>query len=291
MKEATIVVIAGQSNAVGVGHAVCLPRHFSAEKIREYEDGYERVQINYYSHDKKSNGFVKTTIGCTERTKLTVGPELGLAEWFVERYPDEELFIVKCAYGGTSMWRDWLSPSEGAGYDPAAYADQVPDVVDAINHGEALRAGWCYNELVKLLSESIAILTEQGYTPRIRGFCWMQGEADAFTQPLVEAYATRYHNMLTDLSSAFADYMADCVFADGGISEVWPLYREMNQVKAAYAAAHTNCRFVDTIAHGLSTRNEPIDEPDIYHYDSDAILKLGRLFGEALGLSGMSDER
>lgn len=53
MKKATVIVLAGQSNAVGVGHVSCLPRHFSEEKIREYEVGYRRVQINYYSHDKK----------------------------------------------------------------------------------------------------------------------------------------------------------------------------------------------------------------------------------------------
>ena len=284
MKEATVIVLAGQSNAVGVGHVVCLPRHFSDAKIKEYEDGYEHVQINYYSHDKKSNGFVKTTVGCTELSKHTVGPEVGLAEWFAERYPEQELFIVKCAFGGTSLWRDWLSPSSGGSYDPTAYADQVADVLAAIGRGEPLRAGWCSNELVKLTRESLDILTARGYAPKIRGFCWMQGEGDADMLPNVEAYSGRYHNLLADFSAAFAEYVADCVFVDGGISEVWPLYREMNASKAAYAAAHENCRYVDTIAHGLTTLNEPIGEPDIYHYDSDAILKLGRLFGEALGL-------
>ncbi len=281
MKNATVIILAGQSNAVGVGHVCYLPRHFSAEKVREYEAGYDRVHINYYSHDKKSNGFVSAGLGCTEVSKLTVGPEVGIAEWFSETYLGEELFIVKCAYGGTSMWRDWLSTSD-EGYDPTAYADQVPNVVDSINRGEPLRAGWCYNELVKLTRESLDVLKGEGYEPRIRGFCWMQGEADACMEEPLHRYAERYHNLLTDFSAAFADTVDGCLFVDAGISEIWPFYREMNEIKAAYAAVRENCVFVDTIAAGLTTGHEPEGEVDIYHYDSDSVIKLGHLFGEAL---------
>lgn len=285
MKKATVIVLAGQSNAVGVGHVNCLPRHFTEEKIREYEAGYDRVRIHYYSHDKKNDGFEPVSLGCTEQTKYTLGPEVGLAEWFTETHAEGELFIVKCAYGGTSMWRDWLSPSDGGDYDPCAYADQVPDVVDAINHGEPLRAGWCYNELVKLTRESLELLRREGYTPQIRGFCWMQGEADACAEETLRPYVARYHNLLADFSAVFADDVDGCVFADGGISEVWPLWREMNAAKAAYAEEHDGCVYIDTVANGLVTQNEPVDEPDIYHYDSDCVIKLGRLFGEALASS------
>ncbi len=284
MKKATVIVLAGQSNAVGVGHVSCLPRHFSEEKIREYEAGYRRVQINYYSHDKKSNGFVPVSLGCTEVHKYTLGPEVGLAEYFTETHPEGELFVIKCAYGGTSLWRDWLSPSS-EGYDPTSYADQVPDVVDAINNGRPLRASWCYNELVKLTRESLDILRREGYDPHIRGFCWMQGEADACAEETLRPYIARYRNLLTDFSAEFAEETEHCVYADGGISEVWPLYREMNAAKAAYAEGHERCIFIDTVSHGLTTRYEPAPEPDIYHYDSDCVIKLGRLFGEALGLS------
>jgi hypothetical protein len=285
MKKATVIVLAGQSNAVGVGHVSCLPRHFSKEKIREYEIGYRRVQINYYSHGKKSNGFVPVSLGCTEIHKYTLGPEVGLAEWFSETCPEGELFIIKCAFGATSLWRDWLSPSCGGIYDATAYADQVPHITCSIDAGEPLRAGWCYNELVKLTRESLELLRQKGYDPRIRGFCWMQGEADACEADPMQHYAERYHNMLSDFSAAFAEYADGCVFADAGISEIWPFYRGMNEFKAAYAAAHESCVFIDTIAHGLTTQNEPVDAVDIYHYDSDCVIKLGHLFGEALALS------
>ena len=56
----------------------------------------------------------------------------------------------------------------------------------------------------------------------------------------------------------------------------------MNELKRKYATDHPNCVFIDTIGEGLHTRNEPFEEPDIGHYDSDSMIKLGRLFAAAM---------
>ena len=37
---------------------------------------------------------------------------------------------------------------------------------------------------------------------------------------------------------------------------------------------------IDTIAEGLSTSNEPENEPDRAHYDALSEIKLGNLFAE-----------
>ena len=95
MKKAKIILLTGQSNAVGVGHCQYLPVHFSAQKVAEYSAGYPDVLINYYSHDKKSDGFVTTGLNCTELTKDTFGPEVGMAEVLTKRYPGQQIFIVK----------------------------------------------------------------------------------------------------------------------------------------------------------------------------------------------------
>lgn len=270
MKNARIIILAGQSNAVGVGHVKCLSKHFSEEKIKEYHDGYENIQINYNSHDKKSNGFVKTTVGCTEVTKNTVGPEVGIAERLTELYPNEELFIVKCAFGGANLYHDWLSPSSR-------------EKIEKDNE-EVSRLGWCYDELIKILDESITVLKGRGYAPKICSFCWMQGESDAMTPDHVEEYTENYSNMLADLKSSFKEYMDDCVYIDAGISEVWTHYKRINELKQEYAKAHKNCRYIDTVAYGLTTANEPEEEPDIAHYDSDCTIKLGRLFADEIQL-------
>ena len=281
MKKATVLILAGQSNAVGVGHVVYLPRHFSPEKVAEFEAGYPMIRINYFSHDMRSGGFVPTGLNCAELTKNTLGPEVGMAEYLHGRYPEEEFFIVKCAVGGTSLWRDWFSPSCGDDYDPTSFADQVACAAEAINNGIPMRPSWCYNELVKITRESLATLTEWGYEPEIKGFCWMQGENDACDPTFTSLYAGRFAAMIGDFTNTFAPYTKNMTVVDAAISEVWPMYREMNAMKADYAATHGGV-YVDTIAHGLTTAHEPEGAPDTYHYDSGSVVELGRLFASAL---------
>lgn len=281
MKKATVIVLAGQSNAVGVGHVPYLPRHFSPEKIAELSAGYPLVQINYFSHDKRSGGFVQTGLNCAELTKDTLGPEVGIAEYLHGRFPEEEFFIVKCAVGGTSMWRDFLSPSCGDGYDPSSFADQVESVTYAVDHGMPLRPGWLYNEMVKITRESLELLRARGYEPEIKGFCWMQGEADSFEPSLVAEYGRRFSAMIADFTEAVAPCARDMKVMDAAISTIWPLYRELNEVKAQYAATHGGV-YLDTIAHGLTTAHEPEGAVDIYHYDSGSVVELGRMFARAV---------
>ena len=274
MKIAKIIVLAGQSNAVGIGHVKYLSRHFTDEKVKKFKEGYDDILMNYYSHDMKSEGFVKTTLNCAEKGKDTFGPEVGIADYLSENYPDEEIFIVKCAVGGTNMFHDWLPPSCKGEYQQEAFG--FGDSESEFYRG----GGWLFNELVKILNESISILENQGYEPEICAFCWMQGESDALETDTVEKYGERYVNLLKDLNEAFSKYMENCTYIDAGISEVWQYYREINQWKEEHAKNTPNSFYIDTIAEGLVTSKEPEPEVDIAHYDSDCTIKLGYLFAE-----------
>ena len=251
MKTARIIVLAGQSNAVGVGHCAYLTKHCNAEQVAKYRVGYETVPVNYFSHDHRSGGFVATKIGDAESSQDTFGPEVGIAQWLTEHPQPEPHFIVKCAVGATSLLQDWHAPE-----------------------------GWLYQELVKILKESIMILESQGYTPVVQAFCWMQGESDTCDEAAVSDYIGRYDGLLSAFKSEFAPYLEDCVYVDAGISEIWPFYTRINEAKAAYAGARDRHLFIDTIAAGLTTKHEPEGAPDIYHYDSDCVLKLGKLFAQ-----------
>ena len=270
MRKAKIIVLAGQSNSVGVGHIEYLPKHFDVQTIDKFKRGYDNVLINYFSHDKKSNGFVPTTIGCTEISKDTLGPEVGIAQTLTEKYPVEEFFIVKCAFGGTNLNHDWLPPSCKGDYDVNARYDGKRN------------AGWCYNELTDIMSESISVLENMQYSPEIIAFCWMQGESDADTAEHVSGYSDRCEAMLSDFAEKFGNYYNNFIFIDGGISGIWPLYREMNEIKKEFASKADNRFFIDTVAGGLTTANDPENEVDTAHYDSDCTVKLGNLFAERI---------
>lgn len=282
MKKAKIIVLSGQSNAVGVGHVKCLKRSFKDDKIEEYFNGYENIKINYYSHDKKSDGFTATTIGCTEVHQDTIGPELGIAEYLNEKFNDEEYFIVKFAIGGASMKHDFLSPSSGGYYNIKEFKDNCSYFIDAFLSHKPLKAGWCYSGLACVLNDSIKYLKGKGLVPEIVGFCWMQGESDATAFTDVNNYKLYFDNFINDIKNEFSEYFKECVFVDAGISDVWNFYKEMNEFKSEYAKRHNRFFYVDTIGNGLTTRCEPVEKPDIFHYDCESIIKLGKLFVEKI---------
>lgn len=275
MKKANIIILAGQSNAVGVGHTKYLPEHFDAPTIQRFYDGFDNIPLWYVSHDIASHGFVKTRVNCAEASKDTLGPEVGIAKVLSETYPDQTFYIIKCAFGGTSLFHDWRSPSSGVPYEADLYPQPAKAMVDpAYNF-----PGWCYNACVKLLQESFAWLEAQGLTPCVKAFCWMQGEADSF-YPHVTDYRARYDWMLKDLSSTFAPYFGECLYIDAGISDIWFEYVQINEIKKSYADEHGHV-FIDTLGAGLTTRNEPYEAPDTYHYDVASTVLLGELFARA----------
>ena len=279
MKKANVIILAGQSNAVGVGFTKYLPKYFDDSMIARFKAGYENIQIAYMSHDIVSDGFVRTTINCTERSKDTLGPEVGIAKNLTERYPQERFFIIKCAFGGTNLYSDWRSPGSGVPYDENLVAEPAKAINDA-----ALRfPGWCYNCFVKWVKGSLAKLEQLGYAPTIIGFCWMQGEADATAEKNAAAYIDRYDALLRDIRSTFAPYFEDCKFIDGGISKQYPFYERINREKANYDAAH-GYQYLDTIGEGLTTHKEPEDAPDLPHYDCGSVVRLGEMFARKINL-------
>ena len=109
-KKATVILLGGQSNASGCSLDEYLQKNVTPEKYAEYQNGYDNVYINFLSGAHTSQEFVKCA---TLQGELegAFGPELGLAEKLNEMYPDRTFFIIKCAWGGTNLFEQWLSPS------------------------------------------------------------------------------------------------------------------------------------------------------------------------------------
>lgn len=278
MKKAKIIILAGQSNADGISHPEYLDIHFGEEKAKEYKQGFNKIKINYYSHTKKSNGFISVKADKTDEGIKTFGPEVSMAEVLSSKSDAEEYFIVKCALGCTSLHYDWNSPSCDAYHTTGLMSPALYNIF-----GQNFKRGWLYDELLNVVSSSIKIFEETGYKAEICAFCWMQGEADSCEISHAENYINRYDNLLKDLKNAFNGYIENCVYVDAAIAPIpsgRQYYEVINNAKRDYAEQHSNCRFVDTVAAGLTTLNEPIEEPDIHHYDADAMIKLGHMFVE-----------
>ena len=264
-----VVVISGQSNAVGCTHSKCITRSIGAEKYSEYSEGYPTIQIAYdswtkdqnsegksifYSQNKsKDETFMRVLLGQGNSTG-TFGPEIGIAETMHEKYANK-LFLIKYACGASNLKDDW-----------------------------AKKDSPMYPRLINFVKKQMKNLTDMGYVPTIKAFCWMQGEGDSW-----DGYYQEYFDNLSGFASNIRADLKDMAgnkdvpFIDAGISNSkdWQYYRQVNDAKKQFAALSENNIYIDTIEAGLHTDKEPFDEPDTCHYDTESQVLLGKLFAES----------
>lgn len=259
-KKATVILLGGQSNASGCTHDEYLQKNVSAEKYAEYQSGYDNVYINYISGLKASDGFVKCA---TLQGEIDggFGPELGLAEKLHEMYPDRTFFIIKCAWGGTNLFEQWLSPSSDG------------------------KTGDLYRKFTDFVEVNLKYLESKNYDIEVEAMCWMQGESDSFSVENGTDYAEHLTNFIGDIRGEFRRYAADdgIAFIDAYIADnpvYWVYCDLVNASKDTVAAASPMNALIDTVSHGLSCSAEPAEAPDLAHYDSMSELKLGHLFAE-----------
>ena len=259
-KDATVILLAGQSNAAGSTSDEYLREKATAEKYKEYEDGYDNVYINYFSTGhNESKAFVKCST-CQGKKGGYFGPELGLAEKLNELYPNRTFFIIKYAIGGTNLYEQWLSPTDKN------------------------EAGPLYKGFIEFVNNSVSYLEYKNYNVKIEGLCWMQGEADSTSLENALNYEKNLTDFITNVRKEYAEKASDdgIAFVDAYISSIvyWKYYLKINQAKQSIADSSSNNVVIDTISHGLTTNQEPTDSPDIAHYDSLSEIKLGYLFAE-----------
>ena len=261
-KVARVILLGGQSNASGCSLDAYLAQNVSEEKYAEYTNGYDNVYIHYLAGDHRSQGFVKCA---TLQGELegAFGPELGLAERLSQLYPEETFFIIKCAWGGTNLYSQWLSPSSLG------------------------KTGTLYQQFVAFVQASMDYLMDKNYNVQIAGMCWMQGESDAYPVEVATAYGDKLERFIVDVRKEFSEYAADdgIAFIDAYIAAnpmYWVYYQSINLCKDEVASLSPMNDVVDTIEAGLTCSQEPEGTPDMAHYDSLSEIKLGHLFAEHL---------
>ena len=259
-----VILLAGQSNATGSSKVSYLKSNVSDEQYKKYVNGFSNVKI-LYTNGTNSGGIIHSTL--TEEfvdAKLgqgyeisNFGPELGLAEYLSEAYPDETIYIIKYAIGGTGLLAHW-NPTDS---ERSVCLDN-------------------FNDKIEL---GLSLLEDEGYTPEIVAFLWMQGEADASTFNRAYTYYDLQKALVEGIREKYADHAAEggIAFIDAAISDsgYWASWYLLNNVKARYSEESSINYFIDTTAAGLTTLYE---NNDLAHYDSMSMLQLGNLFGQAL---------
>lgn len=264
--RAKVIVIAGQSNAVGATFHSNLIKSLGRDVYKKYRAGFENVKLAFYceaggkdgenansNFDANADGtqmiddvFDSVTLG-QSWNNIYFGPEVGMAEYLSEHYPEETFYIIKVAKGDVSIPSHWQED------------------------------GACYQKLREALNVCLTALENEGYHPQIISFCWMQGENDAGTDELTAAYRQNLEDMIERFRRDYAAYapVRGIPLIDAGISSHWKNYEQINAIKKEFADSSVNNYYFDTMAEGLTYDKEP---EDLAHFDSDSVVKLGALF-------------
>jgi hypothetical protein len=203
-----VFVLAGQSNMAGEGGYTdymadgmdpwTLPPYNDADAPcpAPYNQPLDAVNFwNYlpetlsggYGHNPGiGNGWIPLQNGYGSRTD-TFGPELSFGAKIHEMYPNDEIYIVKFAIGGTNLGYQW---------NPA---NKNLNTKDANGNYVSL-----YRRLTDRVNAAMNQLVASGKNPTVAGMCWMQGEDDSTNGTYAAAYADNLTSLVT---SARADFL------------------------------------------------------------------------------------
>ena len=271
-----VILISGQSNAVGCSHSEYLSTSMGQEAYEKFRDGFDDIKISFdcwtkdgfstgnytYYSQNKSKGFVPVKLG-QGNGKQTFGPEIGIADYLTDEEGTNwggKVFIIKYACGASCLKDDWLDKKNSP----------------------------MYGRFIKYVKSAMSKLSDQGYKPKIKAFCWMQGEGDAYSASYYANYRT---NLETFVGNVRQDLLKlsgnkEMAFIDAKINGYgdWSKYgngwSEVNIRKGQFANSSENNFLIDTIAQGMTSLNEPSGNPDKDHWDSSSEVKLGRLFAQ-----------
>ncbi len=275
-------LIGGQSNAAGCSAKGTLSGVFRNVWFAGETEKNRKTGVGTLTLIKKYRKFVKAGLGITDSF---IGPEYGMAEVLNDYYDSENpAFIFKSAGGGTALNNDsWgLSDTFGNWYPRSKWNGKEVDPqnspmgVQYYNFVENFRT--VYNKLVS-----------EGYTPKVRGMVWMQGEADLGRET---SYKVLLKALINDLRADIAEITGDdsnleMPFVIGKIATTFETYNNQyvpafNKVQQAVADSMTNVYTIETSDLIIVNERGKIVGTDKYHFSTKDSETLGKRFAEKL---------
>lgn len=262
-QKAHVILLAGGEDALGFSYTYHLLEHdgVSEQKFKEYQEGYDNVLISYKNMlntglvHKEETKFVKTKMGqgkaANEGIRYgNIGPELGLAEYLSNFYPNEQFYIIKFAGGGDSVLPYAWNPNGGTYYE--------------------LMTSFFNKQLNKLIEANINF--------DIPSFCFIQGEADAEIGS--KDYEYHFSNFVEQVKLDYKQYtpLYGMSFIDVGLSNFYITeFRNINNAKQKVMDLSVRDVYIDPISIGLTNDN---DNKDRRHFDAKSQIKLGHILAD-----------
>jgi len=253
-----IFILSGQSNMVGFGQVKGSPgtmESYVKSKPKAYghlvdAGGTPVVRndvwiVNLSYKGKERTGWLTVGYGASEGH---IGPEYGFG-FAVGDYYEDPVLIVKSAWGGRSLYHNFLPPSA------ADYPAPKKDGDKGFHYAEVLRH---VKEITGNLKKYFPTYAGKGY--EIVGFGWHQGWNDRINQKAVDVYEKNMVHFVKDMRKALGIKKLPFVIANTGIGG-WdnpPRYKKkvekLMEAQLALGNAKKYPEFKGTVA-GVETRD------------------------------------
>lgn len=275
-KPVKVFVLAGQSNMVGTGFIKADPRRNGGKGSLEYLVENAATAKKFKKLKAKNGEWIvrdDVFINYFDRNgKLTptfpgerFGPELGFGMVVGDAY-EEPVLLIKIAWGGRSLGKDFRPPSSGGEVGP-----NYKEVVE--------RTKKVLKEIPKLFPE----LAKRDY--ELVGFGWHQGWNDRVNQKFNDEYEENMANFIRDIRKDLGVKDLPFVIAETGMngpSEKHPRALSLMKAQAAVAKQKEfqgNVAFVPTQRFWRDREESPTGQG--YHWNTNA--ETYYLIGEAMG--------
>jgi len=276
-----VFILAGQSNMEGQGKIAADPKRNDGKGSLQYL-AKESTTAARFRHlvDKDGKWIVRDDVWIWylgRKGKLTVGygaredrigPELGFGIVMGDCL-DNQVLLVKVAWGGKSLAKDFRPPSSG---------------------GEV---GTSYKELIRHVKEVLADLKGlfhdyDGSGYELAGFGWHQGWNDRVNQAFNDEYEKNLANFIRDVRKDLGAPKLPFVVAETGMSghaERHPRALSLMRAQASvakYEEFQGNVAFVGTKDFYRPPEESPSSQA--YHWNSNAetYYLIGTAMGEAM---------
>jgi alpha-galactosidase len=277
-KPVKVFVLAGQSNMEGHGFIPADPKRNDGKGSLEYltkdkttadkfkhllgKDGKWAVRDDVWIHYLDRKGKLTAGYGVKDDR---IGPELGFGFVIGDAY-EEPVLLIKLAWGGKSLAKDFRPPSAGGEVGP--YYKEVIDRTKAV---------------LKDLKKEFPEVGDRGY--ELAGFGWHQGWNDRINQAFVDEYEKNMANFIRDVRKDLGVKDLPFVIAETGMTgpeEKHPRALALMKAQAApaeYPEFQGNVAFVGTRNFWRAEAVSPTKQG--YHWNSNA--ETYYLIGEAMG--------
>ncbi|MBL8896527.1 MAG: hypothetical protein JNM84_02815 [Planctomycetes bacterium] len=191
-----------------------------------------------------------------------LGPELGIGRVLGERFT-EPVLLVKTAWGGKSLMKDFRPPSAGGEVGPF-YRQMLAE----------------YREALSQLAVDHPQLAK--HRPRLDGFLWFQGWNDACEDAATKSYAQNLAHLIADLRAELADPELPFVVGETGNWE-GEEFRNAQRAGCYAPAVVANTRFVATRQFLRKAEDSPNTTHGHHWYgNGESYLKIGDALGRAM---------